>query len=106
MVTAGARFFITDRIAIGPEIINDITFDDWTVLVNGSINLRRSAALMPYLTFGGGVLMERHWRARTEPALAAGFGVRMPIGRHLFVAPEFRLIAVHPVFGVVVGWRP
>ena len=112
-VGGAARWFITPRLAIGPEVAYmrgsfdasnlsvtaNLTFD--VVPDNGE---RRT---VPYVVAGGGYLRQRTLVGRGpgvpglesfvsgEGTVSVGFGARVQLNSRLFIAPEFRL-----------GWEP
>jgi hypothetical protein len=103
-----ARFYVLQRVAIGPEIVYMRGPDDDRDLFltgNASIDLlpelgavRRTVT--PFLTVGGGLM--RHTGSTGagsqtiwEGALTAGGGARIALGDRFFIAPELR-----------VGWEP
>jgi hypothetical protein len=115
-IGGGARIFVTPRLAVGPEIAyltgnsddpeasslsitGVLTFD----FVHDDGRLR----MVPYLVAGGGYLRQKTLVGRGpgspglqpftsgEGTLSGGLGVRISLGRYVFVAPEFRL-----------GWEP
>jgi hypothetical protein len=115
-VGGGARWFVTPRLAVGPEVAyltgefdslkashlsvtGNITFD-----VVRDVDNRR---VVPYVAAGGGYLRQRTLVGRgpgvpglapfisSEGAVSAGIGARVAVSSRVFVAPEFRL-----------GWEP
>ena len=115
-IGGGARWFITPRLAIGPEvayltgefdgleashlsITGNVTFD----FVRDDSNRR----VVPYVAAGGGYLRQRTLVGRgpgvpglapftsSEGTVSGGIGARIAVSSRVFVAPEFRL-----------GWEP
>jgi hypothetical protein len=95
---AGFRYFLTERISVGPEL--DYLYrdeDDKDLFFQGTIAVefsRRRAR--PYLV--GGLGLMHHMTSRfsvTEWAGTGGFGVKIYLTPRWFVAPEFR-----------AGWEP
>ncbi len=119
MFGAGARGYVTPRIAIGPEFVymkgaNDEY--DWTLTGNVTFDLvaeRASARprVVPYIAAGGGYLRQtthvgKPLFASSEGTISGGIGVRLALGSRFFIAPEFRL-GFEPTMrlGVMIGWR-
>ena len=114
-----ARFHVSPRIAVGPEISSVAPTESFTssqllVLAVGSIDLHRRLSA-PFVTIGGGTM---HRYSSQPPAadsntgvFVAGFGWRVAsksASRGWYVAPEFRAVifddvAWHP--RVNVGYR-
>jgi hypothetical protein len=115
-IGGGARWFVTPRLAIGPEVAyltgefdgldashlsftGNVTFD----FVREGNNRR----VVPYVAAGGGYLRQRTLVGRGpgvaglapftsgEGTVSGGIGARVAISSRVFVAPEFRL-----------GWEP
>lgn len=111
----GARFFVTNRIAIGPEIIymNGPGLDeDWFLTGNATVDigpLRWRSRVMPYAIMGAGVMHHSNMTdarpiSATGGTVTLGGGARIRIGDRWFVAPEAR-IGVEPQvrIGISVG---
>lgn len=115
-VGGGARWFITPRLAIGPEVaymrgaFDSLDASNLSLTANLSFDLlpdNGERRTVPYVVAGGGYLRQRTLVGRgpgvpgLEPFVAgegtvsAGFGTRVRLNSRLFVAPEFRL-----------GWEP
>jgi hypothetical protein len=110
---AGARWFVTPRLAVGPEIVFQQGPDDasnLTVTGNLTFDLVDDAPgrrVVPYIAAGGGYLRQRtivgsgpgsdvlQPFTSSEGTFSGGVGARIAIGSRFFVAPEFR-----------VGWEP
>jgi hypothetical protein len=115
-IGVGARWFVTPRLAIGPEIVY-LTgeFDSLEashLSITGNITFDfvpdgHDRRVVPYVVAGGGYLRQRTLVGRgpgtpglqpfisTEGTVSAGLGARVALGSRVFVAPEFRL-----------GWEP
>ena len=112
-VGAGARWFVTPRVAIGPEIVAQRGEHDASNLtVTGNVTVdfigdEPGRRVVPYVAAGAGYLRQRtivgsgpgstvrQPFTSSEGTLSGGLGVRVALGRRFFVAPEFRL-----------GWEP
>ncbi len=119
MIGAGARVFVTSRIAIGPEYVylhGARDEHDWTLTGNATIDLlvERGPArrrVVPYITVGGGYLRQTTQIPRgpytsAEGTLSGGLGARIALGQRFFVAPEFRMGYEPEVrIGVTIGIR-
>ena len=115
-VGGGARWFVTPRLAIGPEVSYlSGKFDSLeasSLIVTGNITFdfirddgRRP--VVPYLAAGGGFMRQKTLVGTgpgstalapftsSEATASGGIGARIALGSHVFVAPEFRL-----------GWEP
>ena len=110
---AGARWFVTPRVAIGPEIVaqrGEHEASNLTVTGNVTVDFIRDEPgrrVVPYVAAGGGYLRQRtivgsgpgstvlQPFASSEGTLSGGLGVRVAMGRRFFVAPELRF-----------GWEP
>lgn len=114
----GARFFVTRRLAVGPEVIYMRgPGPDKDVVLAGSVSfdvrtdtLKRRA--IPYVIANGGLL--RHWgeylppgkSSATGPYVSFGGGVRIRVSDRVFVAPEYRVgVEPHSRFTVSIGIR-
>ena len=127
-VGAGARVFVTPRLAIGPEVAymrgESGAGDASNLSVTGNVtfDLRRDdrrQRFVPYVAAGGGYLRQRtlvgsgpgstELRPYTtgEGTASGGLGVRIALAPRLFVAPEFRMgWEPEARFTVMVGVRP
>jgi hypothetical protein len=115
-IGVGARWFVTPRLAIGPEIayltgeFDSLEASHLSVTGNLTFDFVRDGhdrRVVPYVVAGGGYLRQRTLVGRgpgtpglqpyssSEGTVSAGVGVRIAIGSRVFVAPEFR-----------VGWEP
>lgn len=114
----GARFFVTRRLAVGPEVLYMRgPGQDKDVVITGSLSfdLRTDTPerrAIPYVIVNGGQL--RHWgeylppgmSSGTGPYISFGGGVRIRISDRIFVAPEYRIgFEPHSRFTVSVGVR-
>jgi hypothetical protein len=126
MLGAGARVYVSPRIAIGPEFVylaSDTEGEhDLTLTGNLTFDLTRSndtRRIVPYLAIGGGLLRQTEivgsgpgsttLRSFTssEGTISGGIGARIGLGRHFFVAPEFRMgWEPETRFCVTIGFRP
>ncbi|MET0214311.1 MAG: hypothetical protein ABW292_14970, partial [Vicinamibacterales bacterium] len=109
----GARWFVTPRLAIGPEVSYlGGKFEASSVIITGNITFdfirddgRRP--VVPYLAAGGGYMREKTLVGTgpgstalapftsSEATASGGIDARIALGSHVFVAPEFR-----------PGWEP
>ena len=115
-IGAGARVFVTPRLAIGPEVaylsgeFDSLEASNLTVTANMTFDIVRDDGrrrIVPYLAVGGGYLRQKTTVGSgpgstaivpftsSEGTMSAGVGARIALGSHMFVAPEFRL-----------GWEP
>ena len=118
-VGADARRYISSGVAFGPELLFAYgSADDRDLMIAGTVtfDLRSDASssgvrqVVPYLVVNGGILT--HWfrygsrDSVSGPVVSFGGGLRVPVSRTLFVAPEWR-IGVEPQmrFTVSLGWR-
>jgi hypothetical protein len=117
LVGAGARYYLTRRVSVGPEIVYmKGPGDDRDLFVTGNVTFDfvgprpdGQARVVPYVLAGGGLF--RHTNrflfesfSSTEGAFTGGGGVRIAVGRRAYVAPEFRLgWELHSRVSVTVG---
>jgi Outer membrane protein beta-barrel domain len=115
-IGGGVRVFVTPRLAIGPEVaylsgeFDALEASNLTVTANMTFDIARDDGrrrVVPYLAAGGGYLRQKTLVGSgagstalvpftsSEGTMSAGFGARIALGSHVFVAPEFRL-----------GWEP
>ena len=115
-VGGGARWFVTPRLAIGPEVsyLNGRfdSLDASSLIVTGDITfdfIRDDGRwpVVPYLAAGAGFMRQKTLVGTgpgstalapftsSEATASGGIGARIALGSHVFVAPEFRL-----------GWEP
>jgi hypothetical protein len=112
-VGGGVRWFVTPRLAIGPEgSYLSGKFEASSVIITGNITfdfIRDDGGrpVVPYLAAGGGYMRQktlvgtgpgstaRATFTSSEATGSGGIGARIALGSHVFVAPEFRL-----------GWEP
>lgn len=120
-VGAGARVFVTHRLAIGPEILymaGPAPDKDIVATANFTFDLRRERhegtvrAVVPYVAGSAGLM--RHWGDYLPPGQSSvsgrffswGGGARIRAGGRFYVAPEFRFgIEPHLRFTVSAGVR-
>jgi len=115
---AGGRFYLTPRLAVGPEVVymkGPGTDRDLMLTGNLTFDVLRSGApgriVNPYVVVGGGLFQHRdEFASRTftasDPAFTAGGGVRFALTHRLYVAPEARLGGeLHVRSGISVGYR-
>jgi outer membrane protein with beta-barrel domain len=108
MIGAGARVFVTPRIAIGPEYVylrGTLDEHDWTLTGNATIDVlvERGPArrrVIPYIAVGAGYLRQTTQVGTgsftsSEGTVSGGIGARIAMGPRFFIAPEFRM-----------GWEP
>ena len=112
-IGAGARWFVTPRVAVGPEIVTQRGADEASNLtVTGNVTFdfvhdQPGRRVVPYVVAGGGYLRQRtivgsgpgsnvlRPFTSTEGTLSGRVGARVSMGQRFYVAPEFRL-----------GWEP
>ena len=115
-IGAGARIFVTPRLAIGPEVayltgeFDRLEASNLTVTGNITFDLVQDDGVrrvVPYLAAGGGYLRQRTLVGggpgsselvpftSGEGTVSGGLGVRIALSSRVFIAPEFRL-----------GWEP
>jgi hypothetical protein len=108
MIGAGARVFVTPRIAIGPEyayLRGARDEHDWTLTGNATIDVlvERGPArrpVIPYVAVGAGYLRQTNQVGTgpftsAEGTVSGGLGARIALGPRFFISPEFRM-----------GWEP
>jgi Outer membrane protein beta-barrel domain len=105
LVGGAARWYLSPRLAIGPEIAYmEGEGDHSDLMLTGNVTLdlaeRRGRGAVPYLVVGGGLFQTRdkfvgETFTSSEGAFTAGGGVRVFLTDRLYVAPEFR-----------GGWEP
>jgi len=111
----GVRWFVSPRLAIGPEITRmSGPGVDRSLSVTGNLTFdlrsRGSAtrAVTPYIIVGGGWMHSRTevgtMRTHNDGAATAGIGLRIAPSIRWFIAPEYRL-SWHWRLGVQVGVR-
>jgi len=115
-IGVGMRWFVTPRLAVGPEVAylngesDALEASSLTVTLNLTFDFFRDDGdrrVAPYLVAAGGYLRQRTLVGRgpgapglvpfisSEGTASAGFGARIALGSRFFIAPEFRL-----------GWEP
>jgi opacity protein-like surface antigen len=105
LATTGAlRYYIWKRLAVEGEVQylrrNDV-HSDWVLLPNVVWDFRRGRRVTPYVTGGVGYMRSSYGANgrvlfNTSDTFAQfGFGVKIYLNRHWYVAPDFR-----------VGWEP
>jgi hypothetical protein len=115
-IGGGARWFVTPRLAVGPEVayltgeFDGLDASHLSVTGNVTFDFVRDGhnrRVVPYVAAGGGYLRQRTLVGRGpgvpgltpftsgEGTVSGGIGARVAIGSRVFVAPEFRL-----------GWEP
>jgi hypothetical protein len=112
---SAARWYLLPRVAVGPELVYMKGLgDDRDLVLTGNVTfdvLSGARAVTPFLVAGGGIFRHSdrfsgHTFSSTEGSFTGGGGVRIPIGEHLYVAPEFRIgWEPHYRVSVAVGWR-
>lgn len=121
VVAGAARWRLTPRLALGPEVSYMIgPGSDRDVLVTGNLLfLGRTSRLAPFATANAGVYHHRdrffdRTFASTAGTFGGGGGVRIPLAEGWYLAPEFRLGLAfskegvgepHVRFQVPIGWR-
>src|SRR5688572_12628188 len=126
-IGGGARVFVTQRLAIGPEVaylngeFDALEASNLTVTANMTFDIVRDdgrSRIVPYLAAGGGYLRQKTLVGSgpgstalvpftsSEGTMSAGVGARIALGSHMFVAPEFRLgWEPETRFAVIIGTR-
>jgi opacity protein-like surface antigen len=120
MIGAAGRFYLTPRLAVGPELLY-IGGDNHSHLVlTGNLTFDfiapkagRAPAVTPFLVAGGGMFQTRESFARadfthTEGAFTAGGGVRAAVSNRVTVGVDARLgweahFRVNGVVGIRLG---
>jgi hypothetical protein len=111
---AAARWYVLPRVAVGPELVYfKGPRDDRDLVLTGNLTFDFVAGrrITPFLVAGGGLF--RHTDkfsgqtfTSTEGTFTAGGGVRVPVGQHLYIAPELRVgWEPHYRVNVALGWR-
>ena len=117
MLGAAARYYVSPRVAIGPEILfvqgnnhrhiiatGNLTFDFVTQAAG------RRPAVIPFAVLGGGMFQTRDRAPRggftsSEGAFTAGGGVRGVVSERFLVGAEARIgWELHVRFNGIVGW--
>ena len=120
MVGGAGRFYLSPRIALGPELVY-IGGDNHSHLVlTGNLTFDviaptagRAPAVTPFLVVGGGIFQTRESFSgedftHTEGAFTAGGGVRAAVGHRVTVGVDARIgwethLRVNGVVGVRLG---
>lgn len=119
VVGAGARVYVTPRLAIGPELaVMNGPGRHRDTFLTGNItwdfrapSTTRRVGVVPYLIAGGGITsitdeVGTGLYSSTEGAFTAGAGLRIESPLGLYVAPEVRVgWELHWRAGVMIGWR-
>lgn len=120
MIGGGGRFFVSRRVAIGPEFVylkGANAEHDLTLTGNVTIDLVAEQSttprrVIPYIAAGGGYLRQTT-QVGTGPftsndgTVSGGIGARIALGKTLFFAPEVRFGFEPEVrIGVTIGLRP
>ena len=111
----GARWQLSPRVSIGPEVVfMKGPDDDRDIFLTGKVivDFLPRRLVSPYFVADGGAMLHggrfssgSYW-AR-EGAVSAGAGARIDVTPRLSVAPEFRIgWEPHLRVGVRVTWRP
>lgn len=114
IVGAAAKWNVSPRVTVGPEIVYMIgPGDDRDLVVTGNItfDVFSNRRVTPFFVAGGGLF--RHSDrvgfgsfSSTEGAFTGGGGVRVLIGDRFYVAPEARLgWEPHTRLSVSAGWQ-
>jgi hypothetical protein len=126
-IGVGARWFVTRRLAIGPEIayltgaLDGLEASHLSVTGNITFDCvpdGHDRRVVPYVVAGGGYLRQRTLVGRgpgtsglrtfisSEGTVSAGLGARVALSSRVFVAPELRLgWEPETRIGVIVGIR-
>ena len=118
MVGGAGRYYLSPRIAVGPEIVwvdgsnhshliitGNLTFDVFGESANGR------PRVTPFLVAGGGLYQTREQTGTgpytsSEGTFTAGGGVRAFLSESLYAAGEARVgWELHLRFDGIVGWR-
>jgi hypothetical protein len=116
---AGARFYLTPRLAVGPEVVYMPGPNDNRVFIltgNLTFDFLRSGntgppPLNPYLVAGGGLFQHRDELRRgtftsNEAAFTVGGGLRVFLNDRVYIAPEVRVgWELHLRTTVAIGFR-
>lgn len=119
MIGGGGRFFVSRRIAIGPEFVylkGANSEHDLTIIGNATIDLVRDdpafqQRVIPYVAAGGGYLRQTTQVGTgrftsSDGTVSGGIGARIALGKTFFIAPEFRMGFEPEVrIGVTIGFR-
>jgi hypothetical protein len=114
-----ARFYITPRVSIGPELVGVWGESHSHLMLTGNLtyDLLRTVSgdprqVTPFLVAGGGLFQTREsfpnaeTFTSTEGAFTAGGGVRARVGEHAFVGAEARVgWELHVRLNALVGFR-
>jgi hypothetical protein len=114
LVGGSARWNVSPRVTIGPELVYMIgPVDDRDLILTGNLtfDLSSNHSLTPFFVAGAGLFHHSDTVgfgsfSSTEGAFTAGGGVRFVIGERFYVAPEARLgWELHTRLSVSAGWR-
>jgi hypothetical protein len=120
MAGAAGRFYLSPRIALGPELVYIGGDNHSHLVVTGNLTFDliapaagRAPAITPFLVGGGGMFQTRESFANgdyshTEGAFTAGGGVRAAVGPRLTVGVDARIgwethLRINGVVGVRLG---
>ena len=114
IVGGAARWNVSPRVSIGPEIVYMIgPGDDRDLFLTGNVtfDVFSNRRVTPFFVAGGGLF--RHSDrvgfgsfSSTEGAFTGGGGVRFLIGERFYLAPEARLgWELHTRLSMSAGWR-
>ena len=114
IVGGAARWNVSPRISIGPEIVYMIgPGEDRDLFLTGNVtfDVFSNRRVTPFFVAGGGLF--RHSDrvgsgsfSSTEGAFTGGGGVRFLIGERFYLAPEARLgWELHTRLSISAGWR-
>jgi len=120
MAGAAGRFYLSPRVALGPEFVYIAGDDHSHLVLTGNLTFDviaprngRAPAVTPFLVVGGGLFQSRQsFRGEdfthTEGAFTAGGGIRVAVGSRVTVGVDARMgweahLRVNGVLGVRLG---
>jgi hypothetical protein len=98
-IGGSVRYYLTPRLGIEPEVMYLVgpgSDRDITVIPHLTVDFNPGGAVRPYFIGGAGLLRFQQgvgtglYTAKTW-VVNGGFGVRIPLGSRIFVAPEARI---------------
>lgn len=120
MIGAAGRFYLTQKLAIGPELLRISGNNHSHLVLTGNVTFDviapkggRPAPVSPFLVVGGGMFQTRESFANgdfthTEGAFTAGGGIRAAVGNRVTVGVDARAgwelhLRVNGVVGIRLG---
>lgn len=111
-IGGSVRFYLTDRIAIEPQILFSRSQDFREVSLLGNITFGfrpANHAIVPYLVVGTGIVNQLDKRidfSSTDLTLNGGIGLRAYVHDRIFISPEARLgFHAFPQITMSIGYR-